>query len=200
MVTCRYFDRQSHEVVFSVLQALFYGHPKDGVASSDLNKVIFSMDRPLNADLKTVCKGDLDYGCREGGAGLTVDSCSGLSGAPADASAAFSVIMICRATFQFANVSPWNSVGTQSFRCSVFENGKNYAHRVGEGYPGMNVLGSTVFHGKKPGSGQSFCNSLSSDISGRVMFWKLAPGASNVGALTGVGTSAVSFIVSKHSF
>jgi hypothetical protein len=178
--------------VSSVLQAILDGHPKDGVASSDLNKVTFSMDRPQNIYLKSVCKGELDYGCREGGAGLTCNSCSGLSGAPADAGVHLSVIMICRETFQYANLSPWNSVNSASFRCSIFQNGKNYAHRVDAGQPGMNVLGSTVFHGRNPGKDHPFAFHCLLTYSGEQDFENLPLGAPNMGAPATVGPLAVS--------
>jgi hypothetical protein len=139
--------------VFDVLQSLFVGHPKGGVASSDFDLVTFSTDLP-GGDLSQVCRGELAKGCvDEHDLAFALNGCSGLSGVPKDAGMGYAVIIICRDAFiGWADLSEW--IPKPPFvpfpRCNLFKNGKNYAQKVERGQKDMMVLAGTVFHGKDP--------------------------------------------------
>lgn len=139
--------------MFDVLQSLFVGHPKDGVASADFDKVTFSMDPPLG-DLSQVCRGQMFDACfDEYELGLTLNGCSGMSGVPETAGVGYAIITICRSTFiGKADLSDW--IPKPPFvpfpRCTLFKNGKNYAQEVERGQKGMMVLAGTIFHGEDP--------------------------------------------------
>lgn len=139
--------------MFDVLQSLFVGHPNDGVASADFDKVTFSMDPPLG-DLSQVCRGELANACLdEYDLALALNGCSGMSGVPETAGIGYAILIVCRDAFiGWADLSDWipNPPLVPFPRCSLFKNNKNYAQNVERGQKGMMVLAGTVFHGKNP--------------------------------------------------